>query len=84
MFLFAVAIAINSISGEFESGSIVLSKNSLLAALGTFGIYMALNISSGIISVFTDQAWILNHLPGSGAAGFVRNNGTAMRSISTG
>ncbi|MEM2947106.1 MAG: ABC transporter permease [Candidatus Bathyarchaeia archaeon] len=136
MFLFAVAIAMNSISGEFESGSIVplltkpvsrtmifigkllaafitifaaytslliymtvggwiiygpqnnlhllplsligtiistfvwiaivifigtLSKNSLLAALGTFGIYMALNISSGIISVFTEQAWILNY-----------------------
>ncbi|MEM3728805.1 MAG: ABC transporter permease [Candidatus Bathyarchaeia archaeon] len=159
IFLFAVAIAMNSISGEFESGSIVplltkpvsrtmifigkllaafitlfaayasllvymavggwiiygpqnnlhllplsllgtiistfvwiaivifigtLSKNSLLAALGTFGIYMALNISSGIISVFTDQAWILNYLPGSGAAGFIRDNGTITRSISTG
>ncbi|MEM3770463.1 MAG: ABC transporter permease subunit [Candidatus Bathyarchaeia archaeon] len=159
MFLFAVAIAMNSISGEFESGTIVplltkpvsrtvifigkllaafitlltayasllvymavggwivygpqnnlhllslsllgtlvstfvwvaivifigtLSKNSLLAALGTFGIYMALNISSSIISVFTDQAWILNYLPGSGAAGYLKNNGTVMRGISTG
>ncbi|MEM2676220.1 MAG: ABC transporter permease [Candidatus Bathyarchaeia archaeon] len=159
IFLFAVAIAMNSISGEFESGSIVplltkpvsrtmiftgkllaafitlfaayasllvymavggwivygpqnnlhllplsllgalistfvwiamvifigtLSKSSLLAALGTFGIYMALTISSSIISAFTDQAWILNYLPGSGAAGFLKADETIMRGISTG
>ncbi|MBS7636186.1 ABC transporter permease [Candidatus Bathyarchaeota archaeon] len=158
MFLFAVAVAMNSISGEFESGSIVplltkpvsrtiifigkllaafitllaayaslllymavggwiiygpqnnlhllplsllgtlistfvwiamvifigtLSKSSLLAALGAFGIYMALNISASIISVFTSQAWILNYLPGSGAVGFIKENGTSM-SVSTG
>ncbi len=158
MFLFAVAVAMNSISGEFESGSIVplltkpvsrtiifigkllaafitllaayaslllymavggwiiygpqnnlhllplsligtlistfvwiamvifigtLSKSSLLAALGAFGIYMALNISASIISVFTSQAWILNYLPGSGAVGFIKENGTPM-SVSTG
>ena len=159
MFLFAVAIAMNSISGEFESGTIVplltkpvsrttifigkllaafitllaayasllvymavggwivygpqnnlqllplsllgtlistfvwvaiviflgtLSKNSLLAALGTFGIYMALTISSSIISAFTDQAWVLNYLPGNGAAGFLKDNETTIKSISTG
>lgn len=146
MFLFAVAIAMNSISGEFESGTIVpllskpvsrtmvflgkllaafitllsayailftymavggiivygpqnnlhllplslfgtilstflwiaivlaigsLSKSSLIAALGTFGIFMALTISSPIISIFSDQAWILNYIPGSGVTGYI-------------
>jgi ABC-type transport system involved in multi-copper enzyme maturation permease subunit len=159
MFLFAVAIAMNSISGEFESGTILplltkpvsrttifvgkffaafvtllaaytslivymavggwivygpqnnlqllplsllgtlistfvwvaiviflgtLSKNSLLAALGTFGIYMALTISSSIISAFTDQAWILNYLPGSGAAGYLKDGEKIIGGISTG
>lgn len=146
MFLFAVAVVMNSISGEFESGTIVplltkpvsrtmvfigkllaafitllsayailfiymavggtivygpqsnlhllplsllgtivstlvyiaivlaigsISKNSLIAALGTFGIFMALSISAPIISIFTDQAWVLNYVPGSGATGFI-------------
>ncbi|MDI6847490.1 MAG: ABC transporter permease [Candidatus Bathyarchaeia archaeon] len=150
MFLFAVAVVMNSISGEFESGTIVplltkpisrsmvflgkllaalvtlisayailfvymavggtivygpqnnlqllplsllgtivstlvyiaivlaigsISKSSLIAALGTFGIFMALSISAPIISVFTDQAWILNYVPGSGTTGFI--NGTS-------
>ncbi|MEM2363591.1 MAG: ABC transporter permease subunit, partial [Candidatus Nezhaarchaeales archaeon] len=146
MFLFAVAIAMNSISGEFESGTIVpllskpvsrtmvflgkllaafitlfsayailityiavggivvygpqnnlhllplslfgtilstflwiaivlaigsLSKSSLIAALGTFGIFMALTISNPIISMFSDQAWILNYVPGNGVTGYM-------------
>ncbi|MEM3703249.1 MAG: ABC transporter permease [Candidatus Bathyarchaeia archaeon] len=146
MFLFAVAVVMNSISGEFESGTIVplltkpvsrttifvgkllaafitllsaytslfvytavggtivygpqnnlhllplsllgtiistfvwvaivlamgtISKSSLIAALGTFGVFMALTISSPIISFFTDQAWILNYLPGSGTYGMI-------------
>ncbi|MEM2103449.1 MAG: ABC transporter permease [Candidatus Bathyarchaeia archaeon] len=146
MFLFAVAIVMNSISGEFESGSIVplltkpvsrtmiflgkltaafitllsayavlfiymtvggtivygpqnnlhllplslfgtiistflwiaivlaigsISKSSLIAALGTFGIYIALTISSPIISIFSDQAWILNYVPGNGNTGYI-------------
>jgi ABC-type transport system involved in multi-copper enzyme maturation permease subunit len=61
-----------------------LSKNSLLAALGTFGIYMALTISSSIISVFTNQAWILNYFPGSGATGYLKDNDTIIKGISTG
>ncbi len=147
MFLFAVVMVMNSISGEFESGTIVLlltkpvsrttvflgkllaafitllsayaslfiymtvggwiiygpqndlyllplsllgtiistlvwmaivlaigtiSKSSLLAALGTFGIFMALTISSPIISFFTNQAWIMHYLPGSGAYGLIQ------------
>lgn len=146
MFLFAVAIAMNSISGEFESGTIVplltkpisrtmvflgkilaafitllsayatlfiymaiggiivygpqnnlhllplsllgtilstflwiaivlaigsISKSSLIAALGTFGIFIALTISSPIISAFSDQTWILNYLPGNGITGYI-------------
>jgi ABC-type transport system involved in multi-copper enzyme maturation permease subunit len=149
MFLFAVVVVMNSISGEFESGTIVplltkpvsrtmvflgkllaafitllsayavlfiymavggtivygpqnnlhllpltllgtilstfvwvsivlaigtISKSSLIAALGTFGIFIALTISSPIISIFTDQAWILNYVPGSGMTGYI--NGT--------
>ncbi|MCS7119637.1 MAG: ABC transporter permease [Nitrososphaerota archaeon] len=146
MFLFAVAIAMNSISGEFESGSIVplltkpvsrtmiflaklfaafitllsaytvlfayqtiggiiiygpqnnlhllplsllgttlstfvwiaivlaigsISKSSLISALGTFGIFMALSISHPIILLFSDQAWILNYIPGNGVTGYI-------------
>ncbi|MEM3402996.1 MAG: ABC transporter permease [Nitrososphaeria archaeon] len=146
MFLFAIVIVMNSISGEFESGTIVplltkpvsrtmvflgklfaalitllsayavlfiymavggtivyglqnnlhllplslfgtilstflwiavvlaigaLSKSSLIAALGTFGIFIALTISSPIISIFSDQAWILNYVPGGGTTGYI-------------
>jgi ABC-type transport system involved in multi-copper enzyme maturation permease subunit len=48
-----------------------ISKSSLIAALGTFGIFIALSISSSMISMFTDQAWVLNYLPGSGATGYI-------------
>ncbi len=146
MFLFAVVVVMNSISGEFESGTIVplltkpvsrtlvfagkllaafitllaaytllflyisiggtlvygpqnnlhliplsltgamistfvyasivlaigsISKSSLIAAIGTFGVFLALTISSPIISLFTDQSWILNYLPGSGRTGYI-------------
>ncbi|MGB9683336.1 MAG: ABC transporter permease [Candidatus Bathyarchaeales archaeon] len=153
MFLFAVAVVMNSISGEFESGTITplltkpvsrttvflgklsaafitllsayavlfiymtiggtivygpqnnlqllplsllgtilsaflwiaivlaigsISKSSLIAALGAFGIFIALTISSPIISIFSDQAWILNYAPGSGTTGYiVGTNGQA-------
>ncbi|MEM3731027.1 MAG: ABC transporter permease [Candidatus Bathyarchaeia archaeon] len=49
-----------------------ITKSSLIAALGTFGIYISLSISSSMISLFTDQAWILNYLPGSGATGYLK------------
>jgi ABC-type transport system involved in multi-copper enzyme maturation permease subunit len=145
-FLFAVVIAMNSISGEFESGTIVplltkpvsrtmiflgkmfasflillvtyaillcylsigsiviygpqnnlhllplsligsiistfiwialiltigtISKSSMIAALGAFGIWMGLTIASGVVSVATEQAWVLNYLPGDGASGYI-------------
>lgn len=145
-FLFAVVIAMNSISGEFESGTIVplltkpvsrtmiflgktlasfiillttytillcylsigsiviygpqnnlhllplsligsivstfiwiamilaigtISKSSMIAALGAFGIWLGLTIAMGIVSVFTEQAWVLDYLPGNGASGYI-------------
>ena len=52
-----------------------ISKNSVVAAVGTFGIYMATSISSGIISLFSEQIWILNYIPGGGAAGYIKGLG---------
>ncbi|MDI9619225.1 MAG: ABC transporter permease [Candidatus Nezhaarchaeota archaeon] len=150
MFLFAVAVAMNSISGEFEGGTAVtlltkpvsrttiflgkltaalitlgsayalllaymavggtivygpqenlhllplsllgatlstlmwmsivlavgsISKSSLLAALGSFGVFMALAVGSPIISMASDQAWILSYLPGGGATGYLAGAG---------
>jgi len=46
-----------------------VSKSSLIAALGAFGIFIALFISAPIVSVFSDQAWILTYLPGNGTTG---------------
>jgi len=46
-----------------------LSKSSLIAALGTFCIFIALLISAPIVSVFSDQAWVLSYVPGSGVTG---------------
>jgi len=58
-----------------------LSKNSLITALGAFGIFMALLISAPIVSVFSDQAWILSYVPGNGATGNIKDLG---KSVSTG
>jgi ABC-2 type transport system permease protein len=49
-----------------------VSKSSLLAALGSFLIYVALSITSSIISLFGGQAWVLTYLPGSGAIGYIQ------------
>lgn len=43
----------------------------LIAALGTFGIFIALFISAPIVSLFSNQAWVLTYVPGSGATGYV-------------
>jgi len=48
-----------------------LSKSSLIAAIGAFGIFVALLISAPIISMFSDQARILTYVPGSGATGYI-------------
>lgn len=53
-----------------------LSKSSLIVTIGAFGIFMALIISSPIVSAFSDQAWILNYLPGNGATGYIKGLGS--------
>jgi len=58
-----------------------ISKSSLIAALGAFGIFIALLISAPIVSVFSDQAWILTYLPGNGATGNITD---LPKSVSTG
>jgi len=145
-FLFAVATVMNSISGEFESGSIVplltkpvsrttiflgklfaafltllaayvvilvyftiggtiiygpqnnlhltllslignifstfvwialvlaigsIFKSSLIAALGAFGVWLATYLITPIISVFSEQTWILTYVLGTGATGYI-------------
>lgn len=67
-------VLIGSIISTFVWISIILaigtiSKSSMLAALGAFGIFLGLTIASGIVSVFTEQAGVLNYLPGNGASG---------------
>lgn len=52
-----------------------LSKSSMIAALGTFGFYLGANIITTIISVATEQAWILSYVPGGGTAGVAREAG---------
>jgi ABC-type transport system involved in multi-copper enzyme maturation permease subunit len=66
-----------------------ISKSSLIAALGAFGIFIALLISSPIVSMFSDQAWVLTYVPGSGASGYIKGLGsqtpyTPGMSVSTG
>jgi len=46
-----------------------VSKSSMLAALLGIGVWLGLNIAGGILSVFSNQAGIMNYLPGSGASG---------------
>ena len=65
-----------------------VSKSSMLAALLGLGVFLGLNIASGILSVFSSQAWILTYAPGNGASGTIgalQNNQTfTAESISTG
>ena len=49
-----------------------VSKSSMLAALLGIGVWFGLNIASGIISAFSNQAWIATYFPGSGATGTTR------------
>jgi len=48
-----------------------ISKSSMIAALGAFGVWMGLTIAAGIVAMFTEQAWVLNYLPGEGASGYI-------------
>ena len=62
-----------------------LSKSSLLAALGAFGIFIALFISAPIVSAFSEQSWVLTYVPGNGASGTLSiGHGIIIGSVSTG
>jgi ABC-type transport system involved in multi-copper enzyme maturation permease subunit len=62
-----------------------VSKSSMLAALLGIGIWFGLNIASGILSVFSNQAWIATYFPGNGASGILNTSGSSNQSnISTG
>jgi hypothetical protein len=41
----------------------------MLAALLGVGVWFGLNIASGILSAFSEQAWVMTYAPGSGASG---------------
>ena len=46
-----------------------LSKNSLVAALGTFGVFIGLSIIGITLASFLGQTWILFYTPGDGPQG---------------
>ena len=46
-----------------------LSKNSLVAALGTFGVFIGLTIVGSLLASFLGQTWILFYTPGDGPRG---------------
>lgn len=46
-----------------------ISKNSLLAILTAFGLFVALTIGGGLISQLSDNPAALNYIPGGGASG---------------
>jgi len=66
-----------------------VSKSSIIVALGSFGIFLGLFIGAPIVSMFSEQAWVLSYVPGSGTIGFIKGlnpktNFTHGMSISTG
>jgi ABC-type transport system involved in multi-copper enzyme maturation permease subunit len=52
-----------------------VSKSSMLAALLGIGIWFGLNITSGVLSAFSNQSWINSYIPGSGASGMLITSG---------
>ncbi|UCD97232.1 MAG: ABC transporter permease [Candidatus Bathyarchaeota archaeon] len=48
-----------------------LSKSSLMAALGPFGIWIGTTIIGQILQALSGQGWILNYIPGVGNFGYV-------------
>ena len=46
-----------------------LSKNSLVSALGTFGVFIGLAIVGTLLAAFLGQTWILFYTPGDGPTG---------------
>lgn len=52
-----------------------VTRSSLIAALGAFVVYIALNIVSPVVSLFFGQSWVLSLLPGSGQSGYIAGAG---------
>ncbi|MGB9659420.1 MAG: ABC transporter permease [Nitrososphaerales archaeon] len=52
-----------------------VSKSSIIAALGSFGILIGLGIIVGILGVFAGQAWIADYIPSGGQSGIIVDNG---------
>jgi len=63
-----------------------LSKNTILTSVTSIIIFLAMFIGTSIVAVFTESAWILHYLPGSGAIGYLKTETsmTYASSISTG
>lgn len=51
-----------------------VSKSSIIAALGSFGILIGLGITVGIIGGFAGQAWIADYIPSGGNSGIIVDN----------
>lgn len=52
-----------------------ISKNSLLAILTAFGLFVALSIGGGLVSQLSTDPAALNYIPGSGASGTLNISG---------
>ncbi len=59
-----------------------VTRSSIIAALGAFGAYIALNIVTPTISLFLGQSWVLTLLPGSGSSGYIAGTGASNPLIS--
>ncbi|MCW4007268.1 MAG: ABC transporter permease [Candidatus Bathyarchaeota archaeon] len=46
-----------------------ISKNSLIAALSAFSLFIAFGFATAIVSTFSNQPELLNYIPGSGVTG---------------
>ncbi|MCP8320655.1 MAG: ABC transporter permease [archaeon] len=51
-----------------------VSKSSIIAALGSFGILIGLGITVGILGAFAGQAWIADYIPSQGQSGMIVDN----------
>jgi ABC-type transport system involved in multi-copper enzyme maturation permease subunit len=61
-----------------------LSRSSLIAALGAFGVWLGTTIIGQILSVLAGQGWILTYIPGVGSVGYVGQAPPLGDAVSTG
>ena len=59
------------------------TKSSVLAAIVSVAVYFGLSITSGIISGFQGQSWVLTFLPGGGNSGYLVPAASATPSLSS-